>query len=68
MFVAAFETKDPIHQAWILERFAALQSAGQNMRRAHDLLKAVFTDMRINTQPVDYLTWIRDERFPGFVI
>ncbi|KAJ5647773.1 hypothetical protein N7490_004145 [Penicillium lividum] len=68
MFVAAFETKDPIHQGWILERFAALSAGGQNMRRAHDLLKAMFMDMRTSTGSADYLAWIRDERYPRFVI
>jgi hypothetical protein len=68
MFVAAFETKDAIHQSWILDRFASLQTSGKNIRRAHDLLKAMFMETRITTQPVDYLAWIRDKRFPEFVI
>lgn len=38
LFVAALETDDLIHRAWILDRFAAISKVGKNFERAYHFL------------------------------
>ncbi|KAL2817549.1 hypothetical protein BJX63DRAFT_101994 [Aspergillus granulosus] len=68
LFVVAFETNDPIHQAWILERFTHMQKNGRNMGRARSLLESLFLEKRKSGGRVRYSDWIRDGRFPHFMI
>ncbi|KAJ5669057.1 hypothetical protein N7462_010127 [Penicillium macrosclerotiorum] len=69
LFVASFETDDPIHQSWIIDRFEQMEKTGKNMRRAKIMLKELFKTKRDMSQPVDYyLDWIVDSKFEQFSI
>jgi hypothetical protein len=68
MFVAGLETDDLIYQNWVIERFAAMQDLGENLRRAKLVLEMVCLEQRRAGVQIDYLSRIRSGEFHGFVI
>lgn len=68
LFVAALETDEPVHRAWILERYQVLSTQGQNYRRANEALKAAFAEQRMNERRLDFLQLVRRNDLDRFVI
>ncbi|KEF57634.1 uncharacterized protein A1O9_05552 [Exophiala aquamarina CBS 119918] len=68
LFVAALETDDPVHRAWILERYQILSTQGQNYRRANEALKVAFAEQRLNERRLDFLQLVRRDDLDRFVI
>lgn len=68
MFIAAMETDDMVYQAWILDRFIAMQRCGENLRRATVFIKAVLAEQRQTGIRVNYMSWLRDGPFQKFVL
>ncbi|KAL6241922.1 hypothetical protein RBB50_011167 [Rhinocladiella similis] len=68
LFVAAMESDDPVHRAWILERYQILSKQGQNYHRANEALKAAFAEQRMNERRVSFLELVRRDDLDRFVI
>lgn len=68
LFVAAMESDDPVHRAWILDRFQILSTQGQNYHRANEALKTAFAEQRMNERRVSFLELVRRDDLDRFVI
>ncbi|KAL4738269.1 fungal-specific transcription factor domain-containing protein [Aspergillus similis] len=67
LFVAALESEDLLHRAWILERFDELAHQGENLRRAHQAL-CYAAQQRANQRRLGYLELLRDQEVEPFVL
>ncbi|TPX16830.1 uncharacterized protein E0L32_003392 [Thyridium curvatum] len=68
LFVAALESDDALHRAWIMERYQRLAEEGENFRRAYESLKYVFTLQRYHERRVDLFDLLHNNQLSRFLV
>lgn len=68
LFIAALESDDMVHQSWILARYDALQTRGENYRRAREALQAAFSEQRLGERRISGLELVHRSGIDKFVI
>jgi hypothetical protein len=68
LFIAAMESDDSLHRIWILERYEALSSTGENFRRARHALQVAFREQQLDERRVNYTELVRRSDIDPFVL
>lgn len=68
LLLAGMETREPLHQAWVIERFSGMTALGTNFARASACLKYVVERQRAGEPRQDFLKFVREKTLEAFVL